>query len=62
MIDLYSWPTPNGRKIQIMLEEAGLEYRAHAIDIELHSHPDFAEGPRAFAEKRTPQWQKQSRH
>ncbi|MBK8064120.1 MAG: glutathione S-transferase N-terminal domain-containing protein [Betaproteobacteria bacterium] len=34
MIDLYSWPTPNGQKIQIMLEEAGLEYRAHAVDIQ----------------------------
>jgi GST-like protein len=33
MIDLYSWPTPNGHKIHIMLEECGLPYRAHAIDI-----------------------------
>lgn len=33
MIDLYSWATPNGHKIHIMLEECGLEYRAHAIDI-----------------------------
>jgi len=28
MIDLYTWTTPNGRKISIMLEEVGLPYRA----------------------------------
>ncbi|MDH3748576.1 MAG: glutathione S-transferase N-terminal domain-containing protein [Gammaproteobacteria bacterium] len=33
MIDLYSWSTPNGRKASIMLEETGLEYCAHAVDI-----------------------------
>ncbi len=33
MIDLYSWPTPNGRKVHIMLEEVGLDYRIFAIDI-----------------------------
>ena len=33
MIDLYSWTTPNGRKIHIMLEEVGLEYTTHPIDI-----------------------------
>jgi GSH-dependent disulfide-bond oxidoreductase len=33
MIELYSWPTPNGHKIHIMLEECGLPYRAHAVDI-----------------------------
>ena len=33
MIDLYSWATPNGRKVPIMLEECGLAYRAHTIDI-----------------------------
>ena len=33
MIDLYTWPTPNGHKIHIMLEETGLPYRVHAIDI-----------------------------
>ena len=33
MIDLYSWPTPNGHKIHIMLEETGLPYRVHPIDI-----------------------------
>ncbi len=33
MIDLYTWTTPNGRKVSIMLEETGLPYRAHAIDI-----------------------------
>ena len=33
MIDLYTWGTPNGRKVSIMLEECGLPYRTHAIDI-----------------------------
>ena len=33
MIDLYTWTTPNGRKASIMLEEIGLPYTAHAIDI-----------------------------
>jgi GST-like protein len=33
MIDLYTWSTPNGRKISIMLEECGLPYRVHRIDI-----------------------------
>ena len=33
MIDVYSWATPNGHKIHIMLEECGLSYRAHPIDI-----------------------------
>jgi glutathione S-transferase len=33
VIDLYTWTTPNGRKASIMLEEVGLPYTAHAIDI-----------------------------
>jgi GST-like protein len=33
MIDLYSWATPNGHKVHIMLEECGLPYKAHPIDI-----------------------------
>ena len=33
MIDLYTWTTPNGRKVSILLEELGLEYNAHPIDI-----------------------------
>ena len=33
MIDVYSWATPNGHKVHIMLEECGLPYRVHAIDI-----------------------------
>ncbi len=33
MIDLYSWTTPNGRKVSIMLEECGLEYETRPIDI-----------------------------
>jgi GSH-dependent disulfide-bond oxidoreductase len=33
MIDVYSWPTPNGHKIHIMLEECGLPYRVHPVNI-----------------------------
>jgi GSH-dependent disulfide-bond oxidoreductase len=33
MIDLYSMATPNGHKVHIMLEECGLPYRVHNIDI-----------------------------
>jgi GST-like protein len=33
MIDLYTWSTPNGRKVSIMLEEVGLPYTVHAVDI-----------------------------
>jgi len=33
MIDLHYWPTPNGHKITIMLEETGLDYTIHPVDI-----------------------------
>lgn len=33
MIDLYTWTTPNGRKISIALEEIQLPYRVHPVDI-----------------------------
>ncbi|MEI7968873.1 MAG: glutathione S-transferase N-terminal domain-containing protein [Betaproteobacteria bacterium] len=33
MIDLYTWGTPNGRKVSIMLEECALPYRTHPVDI-----------------------------
>ena len=33
MIDLYTWSTPNGRKVSIMLEELALAYNVHPIDI-----------------------------
>lgn len=33
MIHLYTWPTPNGHKAQIMVEEIGLPYSVHAVDI-----------------------------
>ncbi len=43
MIDLYSWPTPNGHKIHIMLEECGLPYRVHAVNISANEQfkPEF---------------------
>jgi GST-like protein len=33
MIELYTWGTPNGRKVSVMLEECGLPYKVHRIDI-----------------------------
>ena len=33
MIDLYTWPTPNGHKVHIFLEEVGMPYNVHAINI-----------------------------
>jgi len=33
VIDLYTWGTPNGRKVSVMLEECGLAYNVHPIDI-----------------------------
>src|SRR6056297_1803124 len=33
MIDLYTWTTPNGRKVSILLEELGVDYEVHAVDI-----------------------------
>lgn len=43
MIDLYTWSTPNGRKISIMLEELGLPYAVHPVDIGKDEQfaPDF---------------------
>jgi GST-like protein len=43
MIDLYTWTTPNGRKVSIMLEEIGMAYRVHPIDISKDDQfkPDF---------------------
>ena len=32
-IEVFTWPTPNGHKVHIMLEELGLAYRVHAVDI-----------------------------
>ena len=34
MIDLYTWPTPNGRKISILLEELQIPYKVIPINIE----------------------------
>jgi GSH-dependent disulfide-bond oxidoreductase len=43
MIDLYYWPTPNGHKITMFLEEAGLDYEIHLVDISEGDQfkPDF---------------------
>jgi GSH-dependent disulfide-bond oxidoreductase len=43
MIELYTWTTPNGRKVSIMLEETGLPYNVHPVDISKGEQfrPDF---------------------
>ena len=43
MIDLYTWSTPNGRKVSIMLEECALAYTVHPVDITKGEQfkPDF---------------------
>ena len=43
MIEIFSWPTPNGHKVHIMLEECGLPYRAHPVNIGAGDQfkPDF---------------------
>jgi GSH-dependent disulfide-bond oxidoreductase len=43
MIDLYYWPTPNGHKITIFLEEAELDYQIHPVNIGAGDQfkPDF---------------------
>lgn len=43
MIDLYTWGTPNGRKVSVALEELGLKYQAFPIDITKNEQfaPDF---------------------
>jgi GSH-dependent disulfide-bond oxidoreductase len=43
MVEVYSWATPNGHKVHIMLEECGLPYRVHAVDIGAGDQfePDF---------------------
>ena len=33
MIELHSWPTPNGMKVSILLEEAGIEHSVHPVSI-----------------------------
>ncbi|MCL4802461.1 MAG: glutathione S-transferase N-terminal domain-containing protein [Burkholderiales bacterium] len=50
MIELYTWGTPNGRKVSIMLEETGLPYNVHRIDIgkgEQHAPEYVAINPNA---------------
>ena len=43
MIDLYTWTTPNGRKVSILLEELGVDYTVHSVDISKGEQfdPDF---------------------
>ena len=43
MIELYTSPTPNGYKVSIMLEETGLEYAVHPIDLgkQEQKQPEF---------------------
>jgi len=40
MIDVYYWPTPNGHKVTIFLEETGLEYKV--VPVNIHKGEQFA--------------------
>ena len=42
MIDLYTWPTPNGRKISIALEELATPYEVHPVDLQNQEQFDDA--------------------
>src|SRR5882672_9289508 len=43
MIEVYTWPTPNGHKVHIMLEETGLEYEVRPVNIRIGEQfkPEF---------------------
>ena len=43
MIDLYTWSSPNGLKVRIMLEETGLDYELHPVNLGEgeHKKPDY---------------------
>jgi GST-like protein len=43
MMDLYTWPTPNGRKVSIALEEMALPYRCHGVNLQEQAQfePEF---------------------
>jgi GST-like protein len=43
MIDFYTWSSPNGAKVRIMLEETGLDYEIHPINLDEgeHEKPEF---------------------
>jgi GST-like protein len=50
MIDLYTWSTPNGQKVQIMFEETGFEYLLHPVNLgegEQHASEYLAVNPNA---------------
>jgi GSH-dependent disulfide-bond oxidoreductase len=49
MIEVYSWATPNGHKVHIMLEECGLPYRAHRST----SAPATSSSPTSWPSART---------
>src|SRR4051795_5766552 len=54
MIELYTWSTPNGRKVSIMLEECGLPYNVHKINIGTNSEQFAPEYLRINPNGKTP--------
>ena len=51
MIDLYTWPTPNGHKIHIMLEETGLPYPVAEIVLQHHERMNGSGYPQGLKGK-----------
>ena len=58
MIDLYYWPTPNGWKVSIALEEMGLPYQTHLVDIGAGDQfkPDFRSEERRVGKECRSRW------
>ena len=58
MLDLYTWPTPNGHKVHIMLEELGVGYNVIPIDIverwfrAIERRPAVERGVQVLADRR----------
>jgi GSH-dependent disulfide-bond oxidoreductase len=55
MLEVWSWPTPNGHKVHIALEELGLEYKVIPVDIGAGDQfkPEFLKSPPITGSRRS---------